>query len=102
MLVQISIGPDGMEQLLKHGEDRLYSWHLQITTPAISGIPKGFILLKEIELDFPTPEQMFPVVLEKFKERETEIQMEAHEEMMSIRQRRNDILMLTTAGVSET
>ena len=94
MLVKISINPEGMEQLLKNGEARLYGWHLTLTTPAIGEMPTGNILITEVDITLPNPEQLVPAVMTKLREREAEVQAEAHQEMMSIRQRRNDILML--------
>jgi hypothetical protein len=96
MLIKISINPDGMEQLLRRGENNLYSWNLSITMPGAEDIPNGNILLREVEIIMPPPEQMVPIIMDKLRKRETEIQVEAHEEMMRVKERRNDILMLTT------
>jgi hypothetical protein len=96
MLIKISINPEGMEQLLKRGEGGLFSWHLSLTLPDYGDIPKDHILLKEVEITMPAPEQMVPIIMDKLRKRETEIQAEAHEEMMRVKERRNDILMLTT------
>jgi hypothetical protein len=72
----------------------MYSWHYS-TREDTETPPKNSIKLAEVEVVMPRKESCIAPVLAKLKEREDEINASAHEDLMAIQQRKNDLLMLT-------
>lgn len=95
MKLCIYLTPEGLEALAL-GRN-LYNWHystrLEDDTP-----PKNSILIAKCTAKLPAKEACIAPVLAKLKEREDEINASAAEDLMAIRQRKNDLLMLTHGG----
>jgi hypothetical protein len=92
MKLCIYLTPEGLEALAL-GRN-LYSWHWGLQE-AGGTLPENSIQVATCEAVLPSKEACIPPVLAKLKEREDEINASAQEDLMAIRQRKNDLLMLT-------
>jgi len=88
---------EGMEQLAKGGTP--HNWQLQVRTESeYTACPEVYAdrkLIGSFTAQFPSAVECIAPVLEKLKAREQEIQAEAYEEMMKVKERREQLLALT-------
>lgn len=77
----------------------LYSWDFVVREEGATP-PERSCLVGTFEPVFPSPEDCIPPVLEKFKEKEAEIQAAAHSELMELQERRQNLLSLTYTEAS--
>ena len=93
----ILVTVEGMEQIAKGGEP--YSWQLNIVLARdFENHPEVYIdrkLVGRCPVTFPSAAECIAPVLAKLKKKEQEIQAEAYEEMMKVKERREQILALT-------
>lgn len=92
MKLCIYLLPEGLEALALG--NRVYSWNWAVREVDDTSPPNS-LKLGEFEVAMPTKEACIAPVLAKLKERENEINAAAHEDLMAITQRKNDLLMLT-------
>jgi len=95
MKLKVYIDAAGMEKIAL-GQP-LYSWNYNVQDED-SSVADNKFCIATFTPEFPLPEACIIPVLESFKEREAEIQAEAHEEMMKIGERRANLLALTYEG----
>ena len=75
-----------------------HSWHFI----ARGGDPRPqYRLLGEVDVRMPSPEDCIVPVLEALAKREQEIRTESYEELQKIKQRRNDLMMLSAPVIPE-
>lgn len=92
MKMKIYLDTDGQElhALGKH----VWSWNYHLREEGTDG-QKGAVLVGECEVTIPEKEVCIPVVLEALKAREQEINAQAYEDLGKIKERRDNLLMLT-------
>lgn len=96
----VLVAVEGMEQLAKGATP--YNWQLSVveatTFEKHSEVYSDRKLIGQFEASFPSAADCIAPVLAKLKAREQEIQAEAYEEMMKVKERREQILALTMSS----
>jgi len=93
---------EGMEQIAKGGEP--YSWQLQIIKAEDfdehPDVYSDRMLVERFAAQLPSAAECVAPVLAKLRAKEQEIQAEAYEEMMKVKERREQILALTMSSTT--
>ena len=98
MKLKICITTEGMEHWATG--QTLYGWHF-IATREETDLGPQYRLLGEVDVRMPSQEDCIVPVLEALAKREQEIKAESYEELQKIKQRRNDLMMLSAPAVPE-
>jgi hypothetical protein len=93
MHIYLYLTPEGQE-IYALGKD-LFPWHILTQLSPRSSADDGYKLVGTTEVTLPSKESCLLTALERIKEKEQEIQAEAHVEMMRLQERRNNLLSLT-------
>ena len=98
MKLKMCMTTEGMERWATG--QTLYSWHFTATLEETDLGPQ-YLLLGEVDVRMPSPEDCIVPVLEALAKREQEIRTESYEELQKIKQRRNDLMMLSAPVIPE-
>lgn len=98
MKLKICMTTEGMERWATG--QTLYSWHFNVLLEEVT-LSSQYRLLGEVDVRMPSPEDCIVPVLEALAKREQEIRTESYEELQKIKQRRNDLMMLSAPAIPE-
>lgn len=98
MKLKICMTAEGMERWARG--QTLYSWHFNALLEEVT-LSSQYRLLGEVDVRMPSPEDCIVPVLEALAKREQEIRTESYEELQKIKQRRNDLMMLSAPVIQE-
>ena len=99
MRLKIYVNVDGLEQLALGQE--LWPWHFAVQTGQYDTAPTGAVFLGEVDYALPSAEACIVPVLAKLAQRQSEIQAEAHEELLKLNERKQKLLSLSYSPATE-